>query len=168
MKGNNYAFIDGQNLFMGTTKHPSSPWSVDLYRFRVYLERKYGVSKAFYFIGVVDEQNNDLYTTIQDAGFILSFRQHNTAMLSYKKGNVDTDIVFDVMKRLYRNEEFSKIIMVTGDGDYKRLVDFLIEEGRFGKLLFPNQKRSSSLYKNIDVRFKADLDSPGVRAKISR
>ena len=37
---NNLAFIDGQNLHMGTTTG-NTPWKVDLYKFRVYLEKKY-------------------------------------------------------------------------------------------------------------------------------
>jgi hypothetical protein len=38
----NIAYIDGQNLYMGTTNSKPS-WSVDLTRFRVYLKEKYEV-----------------------------------------------------------------------------------------------------------------------------
>lgn len=38
----NVAYIDGQNLFMGTTKREPS-WAVDLVRFRVFLKEKYDV-----------------------------------------------------------------------------------------------------------------------------
>ena len=63
---NNQAFIDGQNLYLGTTLNDDS-WEVDLYRFRVYLERKYNVEKAYYFIGCFDINQQDLYSMIQDA-----------------------------------------------------------------------------------------------------
>ena len=44
-KPHNIAYIDGQNLYMGTTK--SEPcWVVDLVRFRVYLEKKYNESNS--------------------------------------------------------------------------------------------------------------------------
>ncbi len=33
---------------------------------------------------------------------------------------------------------------VSGDGDYRMLVDFLIKEKRFDKILFPDGKRRSS------------------------
>lgn len=46
MKKNNYAFIDGQNLYMGTAKRAIDPWKINLGRFRVYLEQKYQVKKA--------------------------------------------------------------------------------------------------------------------------
>ena len=107
------------------------------------------MQKAYYFLGFVNEGNQELYDTIQEAGFILKFREHNSAMMSKKKGNVDTDIVFDIMKRIYKKEPFDKIVLIAGDGDYKTLVDFLIEEGKFKKILFPNKQFASSLYKSI-------------------
>ncbi len=45
---NNLAFIDGQNLYMGTNSENPS-WEVNLLKFRVYLKDKYKVSKAYYF-----------------------------------------------------------------------------------------------------------------------
>ena len=88
----NIAYIDGQNLHMGTTK--SEPvWRVDLARFRVYLQQKYKAEKAFYYLGYVQDtkQAEKLYEEIQTAGFILVFRQHTSAMLGTKKGNVYLD-----------------------------------------------------------------------------
>ncbi len=145
---NNYAFIDGQNLYMGTNSE-SPKWEVDLEKFRKYLTKKYQVKRAYYFLGFVNENYQDLYEKIQNAGFILKFREHSSAMMSKKKGNVDSDIIFSVMKKMYQKEKFDKIILVAGDGDYKMLVDFLIEENKFKKILFPNKKFASSLYKKI-------------------
>jgi uncharacterized LabA/DUF88 family protein len=145
---NNLAFIDGQNLYMGTNSEKPK-WEVDLFKFREYLLKKYNVQKAYYFLGFVNEEYQDLYEEIQNAGFVLKFREHNSVMIGKKKGNVDSDIIFDIMKRLYRKEIFDKVILVSGDGDYKMLVDFLIKENRFEKILFPNKKFASSLYKSI-------------------
>jgi len=163
----NIAFVDGQNLYMSTTT-AEKPWHIDLARFRIYLKQKYKVGKAYYFLGFTQEEYQDLYDEIQEAGFILQFREHNPAMLGKKKGNVDTDIVFAVMKKLYRKEIFDKIVLVSGDGDYKMLVDFLIEENRFEKILFPDQNRSSSLYKKIDLKYRADLNTEPMRKKLAR
>lgn len=145
---NNLAFIDGQNLYRGTTL-TNPKWEVDLFKFRKYLNQKYNVQKAYYFLGFLDENHQSLYDKIQEAGFIIKFREHNSAMMGKKKGNVDSDIIFEVMKRLYKKDNFDKIVLVSGDGDYKMLVDFLIEEGRFKKVLFPNKNFASSLYKKI-------------------
>ncbi|HEX4774833.1 MAG TPA: NYN domain-containing protein [Candidatus Saccharimonadales bacterium] len=107
-----------------------------------------------------------LYETIQSAGFILVFREHNSAMLGKKKGNVDADIIFSIMKRLYTKDEFDKIVLVSGDGEYKMLVDFLIEEGRFEKILFPNRRYRSSLYKSLSHTYFSSLDDPDIKQKI--
>jgi len=163
---NNLAFIDGQNLHMGTTLS-DNPWRVNLFKFKIYLEKKYGVSEAYYFLGYVQDINQEIYSEIQKAGFILVFKQHNPAMLGKKKGNVDTDIVFEIMKKVYKNKYFDKIILVSGDGDYKLLVDFLIEENKFKKILFPNRKYRSSLYKKLSNNYFAYLDDKDIKDKIS-
>ena len=152
---------------MGTTK--SEPiWHVDLARFRIYLQQKYNVERAFYYLGYVQDTKRaeELYEEIQSAGFILVFRQHTSAMLGKKKGNVDSDIIFSIMRRLYKDGDFDKIVLVSGDGDYKALVDFLIEEVRFAKILFPNRQYASSLYKSIGAPYFAYLSDADGRAKI--
>ena len=87
-------------------------------------------------------------------------------MIGKKKGYVDSDIIFQIMKKMYKKEKFEKIVLVSGDGDYKIVVDFLIEEKRFAKILFPDKKRASSLYKKIGATYFDALDSVGVRNKI--
>jgi len=166
---NNIAYVDGQNLHIGTMKRDPE-WQVDLTRFRIYLQKKYSVSKAYYYLGYVQDGTTyeSLYEEIQAAGFILVFREHNSAMVGKKKGNVDTDIVFSIMKRLYKKESFDKVVLVSGDGDYKILVDFLIEEGKLEKVLFPKQRFASSLYNTIGEWYRADLSTPDTRKKIGK
>ena len=149
---NSIAFIDGQNLYMGT-RTGNDPWTVDLFRFRRYLKEKYSVERAYYFLGFMNEERQDLYGKIQEAE---------------KKGNVDTDIVFTAMRKLYKREDFDRILLVSGDGDYKILVDFLIEENRFEKILFPNRRFASSLYRRLPTRFYDYLESTDIRSKICR
>ena len=164
----NLAFVDGQNLYVNTAKKEINPWRVDLARFRIYLEKEYNVDKAYYFLGYIQEANQELYEEIQDAGFVLIFREHNPAMIGKKKGNVDSDIIFHIMKKLYRQENFNKIILVSGDGDYKLLVDFLIEENKFEKILFPDRKYRSSLYKELSNNYFAYLDDQDIQSKIGK
>jgi uncharacterized LabA/DUF88 family protein len=166
---NNIAYIDGQNLHMGTNQR-EPVWKVDLPKFRVYLKEKYHITKAYYYLGYVQNGTSfeKLYEEIQSAGFILVFREHNSAMKGLKKGNVDADIIFSLMKRVYKKEDFDKVVLVSGDGDYKMLVDFLIEEDRFEKVLFPKQRYASSLYNTLGEWYRADLSEPGTRSKIGK
>jgi len=150
VKENNFAFIDGQNFYRGIR---DSNLEIDFLKFRKYLLDKYNVNKAYYFLGFFDKNNTILYEKIEKSGFILEFRFHNILMNSQNKGNVDSDIIFQIMKLLYKKYPFNKVVLVSGDGDYIKLVYFLIEENKFKKILFPNKKYASSLYKKIDVKY---------------
>lgn len=162
----NYAFVDGQNVYLATTTAKDA-WKIDLQRFRIYLQDKYHVMKAYYFIGAADDNHQQLYQMIQEAGFILMFRKHSLEMVGHKKGNVDTDIVFTVMAKVADQEEFDKVVLVSGDGDYFRMVDYLIDRGRFAKLLAPSARGLSSLYRRyIDRKFYDFLDAAGTKKKI--
>jgi uncharacterized LabA/DUF88 family protein len=161
----NLAYIDGQNLYMGTTTSRPA-WKVDLFKFRRYLSDKYDIAEAYYYLGTVNEDLQDMYSDIQKAGFILVFREHNPAMSSIKKGNVDTDIVFDCMRVLYKKESKGKIYMISADGDYFKLVRFLISEDKLGKVLFPAREKASSLYRKLEPKYFDSLDSDDIKKKI--
>ncbi len=163
----NIAFIDGQNLHMGTLCS-DTPWKVDFKRFRRFLLEKYKVSRVYFYMGFWQEENKKLYKEIQSAEYILQFRKHSALMKGKKKGNVDADIIFDCMKILYKKKEFKKIILVSGDGDFKALVDFLIEENRFEKILFPTWKFASSLYKKMSHKYYVNLDVNSTKIKICK
>ena len=66
---NNYAFIDSQNLNLGIRE---MGWNLDFRKFRIYLKEKYGVSKAYLFIGFLPE-NQNLYKALQEYGYVLVF-----------------------------------------------------------------------------------------------
>ncbi len=160
----NIAFVDGQNLHLGTR---GDGWSIDHRKFRIYLAEKYHVQEAYYFLGFVSDDEQDLYDKLQKAGFILCFREYSSALRGSKKGNVDSDIIFSVMKKIADGDSFGKIFLVSGDGDYKKLVDYLVKKGRFGKMLFPNRKFASSLYRTLGGEYFDYLNTEDVRAKIA-
>ena len=99
----NQAFIDGQNLYRNT-----KTWQIDLFRFRRYLREKYGVAKAYYFLGAHEKERSRTYKLIETAGFILVFREHSNSMLGKKKGNVDTDIVLRLWLSLSTTKNLAK------------------------------------------------------------
>lgn len=159
MTEHNQAFIDGQNLYMGTNG-AEKPWKLDLKRFRVHLKQKYQVDEAYYFLGVYDPDEQALYDDLQKYGYILRFREHTPKMTAHKKGNVDTDIVYLIMYKMYKKEKMDGVVLVSGDGDYKRMVSFLISEGKFKKLIAPARGRMSSLYRKIDSKYIDVLSTP--------
>lgn len=164
----NIAYIDGQNLYMGTA-HADNPWKIDCRRFRRYLYEKYNVTEAYYFIGTRDEHLSELYDMLTTAGFLLVFRPHDENSHSSKKGNVDTDIVYFMLHDYIEGKLNNfNVILVSGDGDYFRTVKYLIEKGKFNRILLPNEQRSSNLYKTLDALYVAALSNPSAIAKIQR
>ena len=90
---NNYAFVDSQNLNLSVREQG---WILDFKKFRRYLQDKYGIAKAFIFIGYVP-QNQDLYTNLQKDGYILIFKPTLNLPNGGVKGNVDAELVLHAM-----------------------------------------------------------------------
>ncbi|CAN5179451.1 NYN domain-containing protein [soil metagenome] len=139
---NNYAFIDSQNLNMGIR---ASRWRLDYAKFRQYLESEYSITKAYVFIGLVEE-NQELYTLLEEAGFIMVYKPTISYTVDGKetvKGNVDADLVLHAAAIEYPN--YDKAIIVSGDGDFASLIDFLIKRGKLLHLLVPHPRFSRLL-----------------------
>ena len=142
-------------------------WAIDLKRFSVFLREKYNVSVAYYFIGAKNDTKKSLYRRIEEAGFILIFREHAQGLKSAKKGNVDTDIVFHLMRSIAEKERYNKAVLVSGDGDYWKTVEYFISKNRFLKLLAPCRKNMSSLYRTkMPDSYCAFLDEEATKRKI--
>ncbi len=149
-----YAFIDSQNLNLGVRNDVVSAKNKTIYhgkkldyrKFRHYLREKYGVSRAFMFIGMIST-NNDLYTYLQECGFTLVFKAISTYTdekgQTITKGNVDTDMVLYSVGRLA--EEFDEAVFVSGDGDFLSLYEYMEEHGKLNKIIVPNRMRYSNL-----------------------
>lgn len=139
---NNYAFIDSQNLNLGVR---SSGWKIDYKRFRLYLKNKYSVDRAFMFIGLVGN-NQKLYTELQAAGFILVFKPTVQYFENGKrtvKGNVDAELVLHAAAIEFSN--YNKAIIVSGDGDFACLLEFLDDKNKLLCVMTPNHKYSKLL-----------------------
>ena len=137
---NNYAFIDSQNLNLGIQK---LGWKLDYRKFRVYLAEKYGVKKAYVFIGFV-ALNQSLYDHLQEAGFILKFKPTISDADGKIKGNIDADLVLRAVLEL---SEYDKAIIVSSDGDFYSLVQYLYENDKLRMVLSPNKEHCSTLLK---------------------
>ena len=150
-----FAFIDSQNLNLGVR---SQGWTLDFKRFRVYLKDKFQVNKAFLFIGYIPE-NKDLYKYLKESGYQIIFKPvlKSRQPKVKTKGNVDAELVLHTMIQL---PKFSKAIIVSGDGDFYCLIEYLYRKQKLKKLIVPNRKYSSLLRKygsfivNIDLMKK--------------
>jgi len=140
LKLNNYAFIDGQNLNLGIQ---SLDWNLDFKKFRVYLKEKYNVAQTYYFIGYISG-NQDLYSSLQKAGYLLIFKPTYSDPNDKVKGNVDADLVLQAMVD-YNN--YDKAVIVTSDGDFYCLVKYFYKNDKLKLVMSPYVKTCSHLLK---------------------
>lgn len=162
-----YAFIDSQNLNLGTQR---MGWKLDWRKFRKFLLDEYGVTNAYMFIGYMAE-NEQLYEYMYELGFLIVLKPtldvamiHPDELTAEQlaaqtpeqrakkeadekdkpaiKGNIDADLVLYAMKEF---PHYDKAIIVSGDGDFFTLIEYLEEQGKLANILTPNWQYSSLL-----------------------
>ncbi|MCL5985957.1 MAG: NYN domain-containing protein [Actinobacteria bacterium] len=134
-------------------------WKLDFGRFYVYLKDKYKVSKTFLFIGYVAD-NEALYTFLRKAGYIVVFKptlEYRKRGKLYTKGNVDAELVLHAMIE-YSN--YDKAIIISGDGDFHCLVEYLEKQGKLLHIMIPNSGKYSALLRKYR-RYFVYLDKLG-------
>lgn len=140
---NNYAFIDGQNLNKGIQ---TLGWKLDYKKFRDYLASEFGVTRAYMFVGFMEEQQ-PLYNALQEAGFILVFKplvRHADVEI---KGNIDAELVLQAMIDIDR---YDQAVIITGDGDFAGLIRHLASVKKLKQIIIPNRDKYSSLFDRMD------------------
>ena len=141
-------------------------WKLDWRKFRQFLHDKYGVTQAYMFIGYMSE-NESMYEYMHELGFLVVLKptvelkaphlapatpnaDGSTPVLtkdteepkSIIKGNVDAELVLYAMKEL---PHYNKAIIVSGDGDFFSLIEYLQQQGKLAHVLTPNWQYSSLL-----------------------
>jgi len=146
-----YAFIDSQNLNLGTSKDINKNgkriyigWKLDFRKFHRYLKDKFRVNKAFLFIGYIP-QHKALYRYLQSCGYELVYKPTVKDDHGKPKGNVDAELVLHASAIEF--DRYQKAVVVAGDGDYRCLYEFLIRRGKLLRIVIPNSKSESSLLK---------------------
>lgn len=140
-----YAFIDSQNLNLAIR---DQGWKLDFGRFYIYLKDKYKVQKSFLFIGYVPG-NEFLYTFLQKIGYIVVFKptlEVKKANKMFIKGNVDAELVLHTM---IEYPSYDKAIIVSGDGDFHCLIEYLEEKNKLSHVLIPNPRKYSALLRQF-------------------
>ncbi len=146
----NFAFIDSQNLNLGVQR---AGWKMDWKKFRQFLSDEFKVQKAYMFIGYVPD-NEDLYQQMKEAGYLVVLKPTVDMLMSEEelaaddhvtKGNADAELVMYAVKEM---KNYKKAVIVSGDGDFFSLVEYLKKQGQFERLLVPNS-HYSSLYNTV-------------------
>lgn len=163
-----YAFVDSQNLNLGTQK---VGWKMDWKKLFEYLTTQHGVTRAYLFIGYMQE-NEAMYEGLHDMGYSIVLKptvaaNHNDDNAAGQgdkdkkkepahtgvKGNVDTELVLYAMKEM---PNYSKAIIVSGDGDFYCLAEYLASKDRLKHIMTPNRFYSSLLKPYEDYIIRID------------
>lgn len=121
-------------------------WRLDNLKFRKFLREKYGVQKAYIFIGYMPE-NQAMYTKLQQLDYILVFKPVLTYKDGTTKGNCDADLV---LRAMIEYPNYNKAVVVSGDGDFYSLVNYLKSNKKLEQLLIPNESKYSALLKKVN------------------
>jgi len=148
-----YAFIDSQNLNLGTSKNIYKNrrliyrgWKLDFKKFRCYLNDKFRIKKAFLFIGYV-KQNQKLYKKLKSYGYELIYKPTVKDNFGKPKGNIDAELVLYSAAIEFTN--YDKAVIVSGDGDFYCLYKYLKKKGKLLNIIIPNAKSESSLLREF-------------------
>jgi len=148
-----FVFIDASNIIYGASE---LGWKVDFEKLIKYLKERFGARKVFYYAGLDPENKKQLKfcERLQEFGFILHLVPLKTFKGGIKKGDVDSRLTFDLMKL---EKEYDEAIVMTGDGDYFWVLEYLLERKKIWLFSF-SRRTAKELKKLIGGRF-ANLES---------
>lgn len=146
-------YIDGNNLYRAATE---LGFKIDYKRFRNWLRQKYNPKKVYIFIGLVPSRTS-FYEYLQESGYILVFKQ-TVSVGGTVKGNCDAELVLKTVSDFY-TESCTSCFLLTGDGDFGCLVEFLRDNNAIQGVIAPDKNKCSILLrnKNIEITFLNEL-----------
>ncbi len=146
-------YIDGNNLYRSAKE---LGYEINYKKFRGWLRQKYNASNIYLFIGLWFQIRIKFYEYLQECGYILIFKQ-TISVAGKVKGNCDAELVLKATSDFY-TKAFSSCILVTGDGDFGCLVEFLKDNDSIHTVVAPDENKCSILIKNknIEITFLND------------
>lgn len=150
-----YAFIDASNIIYSAAR---SGWKVDFEKLAKYLHERFGVQRIIYFAGVDTENLKQLkfYETLQKFGYELRLIPVRTFSDGSKKADVDSRMTFEMM--LYF-KEYEKAIIMTGDGDYYWVLEYLLKEKHGQIILISHSKTTARDLKKLFASKATDIET---------
>lgn len=133
-----YCFIDASNIIYGAK---DEGWLIDQKKLFKYLKTKFNVSKAFFYFGK-DSKNlaqGKFLRVLEQFGYTLRVKEIKRY---YKKtkANCDVDLTMDM---LILSEEYSRAIVLSGDGDFLPLFEYLSTKGHKKITIIAFSKKTS-------------------------
>ncbi len=135
-------YIDGNNLHRSAKQ---LGFDIDYKKLKRWLQQKYNTNAIYLFIGLVPGRTK-LYEHLQECGFILVFKQ-TISVGGIVKGNCDAELVLKTTSDFY-TKVFTSCVLVSGDGDFGCLVEFLKDHSALKAVVAPDRDTCSILIRN--------------------
>ncbi|MDQ0316086.1 LabA-like NYN domain-containing protein [Amorphus orientalis] len=163
-------FIDGANLY-STAK--SLGFDIDYRRLLKEFSSKGFLLRAYYYTAMIEDQE---YSTLRPLVDWLDYNGYNVVTKPLKefydqngrrkvKGNMDIELVVDAMEMA---EHVDHVVLFSGDGDFRRLVEAVQRRGRKVSVVSTLQTQPPMIAD--DLRRQADhfIDLVNLQSKIGR
>jgi uncharacterized LabA/DUF88 family protein len=166
---NNYAYIDGVNLHL-TYESADFDWKVDYNKLLNYLQKKYGVIVAHYFLGNT-ASTKPIYEKLSSYGYNIKLKEPSPYRDKEKvcpycnkviepetqkyKADVDSYMTMQIMADM---NDFDKAIIVTSDGDFDEIVKMLLNRDKLRLVFAPCREGCSKLLQRVAVDKIAYID----------
>ena len=156
-----YVFIDATNIIYGTSYYG---WKMDFEKLFKYLTNRYEAKAVYYYAGVDSKNVKQLnfYKKLTDFGYKLRLVPVKIFSDGHKKADVDSRMTFEIIKL---DKKFDKAIIMTGDGDYYWVLEYLIKTKKMVKLISHNRNTARELKKLFGKDF---VDMEDIRYQIER
>ncbi len=140
------AFIDGANLHSGSQE---LGFKIDYKKFYGWLKQKYQLTEVCLFLGFVSYRKN-YYTELEKYGYRLIFKETVINRDGKTKGNCDAELILEAVSGFYE-KAFDSCVIISGDGDFRCLIDFLKKRSSILAVLCPAKSKSSYLIRKIKI-----------------
>lgn len=120
-----YAFIDASNIIYGAR---SEYWHIDHEKLLSYLKSKFKASKIFYYFG--KDETNPKQTKFLEKLEYFGYKLRVKRIKRYgkrMKANCDVNLTMDM---LLLKDSYDHAIVLTGDGDFLPLFEYLRKQGK--------------------------------------
>lgn len=164
---NNFAFIDGANLYY---TYEDLDWDIDYSKLLNLLKAKYDVTFAYYFLGNIKESSG-LYQELELYGYNLKLKAPTKYIseeeycpycwkviapeLARNKSDCDSFMTLEVISNV---SLYDKAVIITCDGDFNELVKELALKDKLKLVFAPSRNGCSGLLKSAAKNRIAFID----------
>ena len=163
-------FIDGANLY-GTSK--SLGFDIDYKRLMTFFGEKAHLIRAFYYTALIEDQE---YSPIRPLVDWLDYNGYTMVTKPTKeftdasgrrkiKGNMDIELAIDMMEMA---EHLDHIVLFSGDGDFRRLVEAVQRKGVKVTVISTIQTQPPMIADELRRQADRFIDLNGLTEEIAR